>query len=659
MKKRRLFPSLLALVLAAALLTSSAFAAEWFLEDGDITITADANGQTVSQGGTATADDAPVIRQRNNTTATDSTVTIETKDNATANVTIDSVNINSRSESSIEVGDSSAEITFTGDSTLSSNGTESTIHVSSGDLTITGDGSLKVDQVLNNSSKSEAAKIGSNAGEDMSGSIHITGNADVTVAGRMYFGATCGNATRPGAGIGSGYGSDMSGDITIDGSATVNVTDFYATSGNATGYKPNGDAAGIGAGTRDRSSGKGGNVTGSGTITIGGNASVNAASGGGAGIGSADGGDMNGTITIGENADVTASSGYGAGIGSGVSGSVGSTGVISIGGKAGVTAASGNGPAVGAVRNILTENGGVQGVICISGSAEVFLCHSESDLVPALGAGSLTGLEGVILILGSARVSTGNLSQINYDKTTGKALPSVSPGKALPIGGKVPSGDILISEGVTINGVSGTDTGALKALLVDADKEYPYITISQSETGEYTVTSGDTGVVRVGDVLYGESAGYPSAPGSYDVACVLSVRTADGTWRDIAIPLDTLVIPDSETPEAPAAEPLYRVTDGEDRGIRHTAEEKDGVLTITADAGTAVLTGRLSGIRTLKTQGITEIRFVTNGAESRFLTEELLAQGQSGDIYKLLHENADVRFILGTEETDLSFLLQK
>lgn len=71
MKLKRFLSSVLALVLIVSL-PVSALAADWYLEDGDITVSADSSGQTVSQGSTSVADDAPVIRQRDSSAATDS-----------------------------------------------------------------------------------------------------------------------------------------------------------------------------------------------------------------------------------------------------------------------------------------------------------------------------------------------------------------------------------------------------------------------------------------------------------------------------------------------------------------------------------------------------------------------------------------------------------
>ena len=117
-------------------------------------------------------------------------------------------------------------------------------------------------------------------------------------------------------------------------------------------------------------------------------------------------------------------------------------------------------------------------------------------------------------------------------------------------------------------------------------------------------------------------------------------------------------------PEQPEAErgadaPLYRVTDRDGRDIACTAEQKGGVLTVTVDADFAVLTGRLSGIRTLKAQGVEKIVFVTKGATSAFLLSDLLDKGEGGEAYRLTHNGKAVTFTLGESMADVSAILIK
>ena len=115
-------------------------------------------------------------------------------------------------------------------------------------------------------------------------------------------------------------------------------------------------------------------------------------------------------------------------------------------------------------------------------------------------------------------------------------------------------------------------------------------------------------------------------------------------------------------PEQPEAErgmdaPLYRVTDRDGRDIAYTAEQTGGVLTVTVDADFAVLTGRLSGIRTLKAQGVEKLVFVTKGATSAFLLSDLLDKG--GEAYRLTHDGKAVTFTLGESMADVSAILTR
>ena len=123
-------------------------------------------------------------------------------------------------------------------------------------------------------------------------------------------------------------------------------------------------------------------------------------------------------------------------------------------------------------------------------------------------------------------------------------------------------------------------------------------------------------------------------------------------------------LPPQEKPIDPGTErgedvPLYRVTDKYGRDIAYTAEQKGSVLTVTVDEDLAILTGRLSGIRTLKAQGVEKIVFVTKGAASAFLLSDLLSKGESGEAYRLTHDAKAVTFTLGESTADVSAILTK
>ena len=121
-------------------------------------------------------------------------------------------------------------------------------------------------------------------------------------------------------------------------------------------------------------------------------------------------------------------------------------------------------------------------------------------------------------------------------------------------------------------------------------------------------------------------------------------------------------LPPQEKPIDPGTErgedvPLYRVTDRDGRDIAYTAEQTGGVLTVTVDEDFAILTGKLSGIRTLKSQGVEKIVFVTKGAASAFLLSDLLSKGESGEAYRLTHDAKAVTFTLGESTADVSAIL--
>ena len=105
--------------------------------------------------------------------------------------------------------------------------------------------------------------------------------------------------------------------------------------------------------------------------------------------------------------------------------------------------------------------------------------------------------------------------------------------------------------------------------------------------------------------------------------------------------------------------PLYRVTDRDGRDIAYTAEQTGGVLTVTVDEDFAILTGKLSGIRTLRAQGVEKIVFVTRGAASAFPLSDLLSKGESGEAFRLTHDTKAVTFTLGESTADVSAILTK
>lgn len=666
MNGKRIVSAALALLLAAGM-PMAALAEEYDLANGNITVSADNSGQYVSQEGGVTNEKQTtetVIKQADNTAATGNTITIETSGGAKAELTIEDLNVSSGNTSAIDVkGSSEAEITLKGDNKLETDDA-SVIHVSEGDVTITGDGTLYAD----NDSDSEHAKIGSNDSEDMSGSIHITGNAQVTTGDDRDD-----DGYGDGAAIGSGWRGNMSGDIVIDENANVTVSSSEC-------------GAGIGSGEDGEMSGN---------ITITDNAEVVSTSGyDGAGIGSGEDCDMSGTITIDGNARVTVwSEKQGAGIGSGENGGV--SGTIRIGGNASVKAGSAcDGAGIGGG----DEDGHIleSGKIIICGNAEVIAIGEDEgcgigggedaemrgmilirdnanvtaiggDCAAAIGTDAAGDLSGSILILGNASVTTGVEDDIYFDYDTKQIIYTLDESAVGIIGDGQSNhhdstdGFYILSPDVSINGLKGSDTESLKQyinLLLsgenhDGEPENLTMLAVRQENGVYTVETSGQGTLE--RVLYNGSSQAPSAPGRYTVSCVLRLSQD----KTIAFEFE-LIIPDSaskEASEAARTEGLFRVTDADGRDIPYTQAREGSTLTIAAEQDFAILTGTLHGIAVLQAQGVEKIVFKTNGASSSFLPEQLLAEGRISDRYTLTHDGSTVTFLLGQQKTDIQKLL--
>ena len=222
--KRRLFALALALLLAVSL-PVSALAGEWFIDDGDIIISATENGQTVSQGNTTEADDAPVIKQRESSTSTDRVIKVIAEEDATANVTLDGVNIDTsktppigRDQAALRTeGDGDVNIELDGDNYLKSSFASHAAGLNKGNS-----GTLTINDEDNNG-KLEA--VGGHDGAGIGGGQHSSAS-DITITGGTI--TARGGSTGSAAGIGGGsWGSGNN--ITISGGDVTAIGSIYAS----------------------------------------------------------------------------------------------------------------------------------------------------------------------------------------------------------------------------------------------------------------------------------------------------------------------------------------------------------------------------------------------------------------------------------------------
>ena len=296
-----------ALILTAAMLTTltaPAFAKEWYIEEGDITVRAGETEGTnkVSQGENPEVEDTnTVITNSDKDKASSNTVTIEAKDkDDKVEVTLKDVNIDtsSRSEAAVSVtGEGNTNIELDGDNALKSDIYSSGIS-SSGSLTISGgendsltaQGGSGADGIYSSGSLTISggtvtANGGSGGGGD--GGDGIWSSGGVTISGGSTVTANGGDGKDDYGG--DGIRSD-SGDVTISGGSTVTANGGNGGNVSGDGIRSDSGDVTISGGTvkatgGDSKDGYGGDgIRSGGVVTISGN-TVNAAGGNGGKVG--------------------------------------------------------------------------------------------------------------------------------------------------------------------------------------------------------------------------------------------------------------------------------------------------------------------------------------------------------------------------------------
>ena len=360
-----------ALALTAALvvgMTLPAFAQDWYIEDGDISISAGENGNNVTQGSTTKENDTDtVIKSKDSSTASSNTVTIDADEGKTVNVTLDNVTINV--DEGYKYGyDSNAYRTA---------------------VSVTGSGNTNIELNGNNTLTSGYGHAGLEHNKtDDSGTLTLQDEKNDDGSAKGSASDTTGSLTATGgyhsAGIG---GSDKQ-----DGQATITGGEITATGGNG--------AAGIGGGAGDTDA-----VGGDGDVTISGGTIT--ATGGSLGAGIGGGAYGNGTVTV-TDGDITAKAtdNYGAGIGGGFGAIpkdtlIGGNGTVTISGGT-ITEASGGYMAAGI-------GSGYQGLGTVTIEGDAVIKNAQGGEAGA-GIGSGTYGDSNILIRGNAVIENAESS---------------------------------------------------------------------------------------------------------------------------------------------------------------------------------------------------------------------------------------------------------
>ena len=617
-----------ALTLTAALvvgMTLPAFADTWYIDDGDISISAGENGNKVTQGGKTKENDTDtVITNRKPSTASSNTVTIDADEGKTVNVTLDNVTINV--DEGYEHGyDPNAYKTA---------------------VSVTGSGNTNIELNGNNTLTSGYGHAGLEHNKtDDSGTLTIQDEKNDDGSAKGSASDTTGSLTATGgyhsAGIG---GSDKQ-----DGQATITGGEITATGGNG--------AAGIGGGAGDTDA-----VGGDGDVTISGGTIT--ATGGSLGAGIGGGAYGNGTVTV-TDGDITAKAtgNYGAGIGGGFGAIpkdtlIGGNGTVTISGGT-ITEASGGYMAAGI-------GSGYQGLSTVTIEGDAVIKNAQGGEAGA-GIGSGTYGDSEIIIRGDAVIenaeSSGNGAGIGSGQ--GDLYPDGDGMVIDPTVGNVTiEGNAKIENAQGGAGAAGIGGGAETE--PDTEDTRNKVSIKSTEAGSPNITAKGGGVLKDenaplagaaaigsgsvadgatevksditvegkvtinatggGDVAIGDSINGETQFSGLQVGTTITRRNAKGD--DVSQPGD---VPEPEKPAQPTVTPtegaapstgsveverpvtvegLY-VTNVLGKQITHTCTQNGTTLTIRANGIVTSAHLTLGMVRTLKAQGVKTLVFTT------------------------------------------------
>ena len=577
-----------ALVLTAAMLTTftaPAFAKTWYIEDGDITISASETKGTnkVSQGAEPEVEDTGTIITNREKDASSHTVTINAG-NDKVEVTLDNVNIKADSGSAL-ISKGDVTLTLKGDNHLTGGNGGSSSYGGDG---ITSSGSLTISGGTVTATGGDST---SSVGSGGSGIYSVSG--DVTISG----GTVNANGGDGKNGSGGGSGIDSSGGVTVSGgTVTANGGDSKDGDGGSGGYGISSSGVAISGGTVTANGGDGG----SGSSSHGGN-----------GIYSSSGVAISGGAVTANGGDSKDGSG-----GNGIY----SSGGVTISSGSTVTANGGDGEDGSGGRGI-TSNGGVT----VSGGTVNAKGGSGKN---GNGGDGIRSFNPVAISGGTVNANGGNsdysnggdgIRSLDHVAISGGTVKSNGGSGNLSGGNGIISYDIDLSGSLELTAKAGSPNG--KALSrVGSELDLNTIKDKLDPGAKVTATDADGKVIQQVSIPRPVEPEEPSS-------------SSDSG---------------SATPSAPASFlPGLTVTDKDGQRISYTSIRGNNVLSLSVGRFTASLHASLSTLRQLRAEGIETITFQTILCSTTLSVDELLAMGGEDAEVVLTHRFTDSSLTVG------------
>ena len=275
----------------------------------------------------------------------------------------------------------------------------------------------------------------------------------------------------------------------------------------------------------------------------------------------------------------------------------------------------------------LTANGG-HGGAGIGGGYE----GSGSDItitggeITANGGGEAAGIGGGVLGSGSDITITGGEVTANGG-WCGAGIGGGPRGNGSDI--TISGGKVIANGGLCGAGIGGGYKGSGSDVTISKDSRVEATGGDPCLLGGYGAAIGGGGYnTDTGNQVDGSEI-EPDTSGLYTTGKV-ERKSGDGTV------LDTIVGTVSASSEEPdKREPLYRVLNLDGSTLKHQAETADGVLTLTAKADGAILTGTLRALGYLQNQGIEKITFTDGTHTATIVLADLIAKGEAEAVYVL------------------------
>ena len=650
---------------ALALISSCslpAFAGQYYLEDGDITVVAGEDGNDVTQNDKTTKNDKnTTISNRDSSKATDNTVTIRADGDKTADVTLKDTNIEAKDSSAVRAeGTGTVRIELDGQNKLTGGtdedgkgyaGLEKKNNYTGGEVSEVGykDGTLIIKDDDNNG-KLIAQGTGNSAGiggsEDKAGDSNRADNAKCSHNIEIDGGDITANGSGGGAGIGgaeNGFGK-----VTIKGGS------IEANGGMEGG-------AGIGGGKADGWSGLGEVSISGGHIEANGGANA-------AGIGGGKGGDAHVTISGGT---ITANGGDdAAAIGTGANtsydnsyvkisdgtvtangGEIGEGDGSGLGGDNAEVKISGGTITVKGTGSAAAIRGNTVNISADDSNLELTVVASQGDLIKA------NNKEDTILALGERHSASAVFSSNNDDgkrvhnNAKGHDWVAVTDSDAESRGFIVyecSCGERYEVPKNTANHEHSWDLGIVTkhpTELEEGVRTYHCHTCSATYTEPIAKLAHEHTWVETERV----------EPTYTEEGYVLYTCRCGGSQREILPQLersddsdntnngdDTPDTPDTTTTESESITAWYRVANGaQDYTTSCQPQIAGDTCTFTTDLENATLSGNFAYLQQLYAQGVRTLCFVTANRTTRLSLDALLARGEEESVFALAHTGAD------------------